>query len=200
MTAAGELVFRQVTLQRLDRITSALLSCLTSPTVIALHGTLGAGKTRFCQSLAAAAGIDPGEVTSPTFTLVQQYRTPDGQPIYHIDAYRLADEDEFIELGGEELLEEPAIVLVEWPERIAACLPAERLTVEIELTGGDAMAPRTVRLRPTTPRMQLRLQPLVAEQDRQQELQSNTPPVSQASRPAAEANRPIDPSEAGDDE
>ncbi len=99
--------------------------------VMALSGTLGAGKTTFTQAFAEACGIDPLSVTSPTFTLVQQYLGD--RPIYHIDAYRMADEDEFVQLGGEELLEQEATVLIEWPERIAGCLPNDRINLSIEI-------------------------------------------------------------------
>ncbi len=174
MTAASEIVFGNVTLARLDAIAAALLGRLPRHTVIALQGTLGAGKTRFSQSLATAAGVDAGDVTSPTFTLVQQYRGspdrehPTGRMIYHIDAYRLADEDEFIELGGEEILEEPALILIEWPDRIAGCLPAQRLTIAIDIDESQAdSATRTLRLRPGSAELWQRLEPLAAELDGQ---------------------------------
>lgn len=124
--------FRHVDLERLQRIADALHASLPERVVVALRGSLGAGKTRLTQCLAAAAGIDPAEVTSPTFGIVHHHR---GQRlIHHIDAYRLADEDEFIELGGEELLEQDAaLVLIEWPERIAGCLPPDHWTIELEI-------------------------------------------------------------------
>lgn len=174
MTSADEFVFTGVTLDRLDLITAALYRGLPQRVVITLEGTLGAGKTRFCQSLAAAAGIATEDVTSPTFTIVQQYQAPasgdasrpglprpPGRKFVHIDAYRLADEDEFIELGGEEILEEDAVILIEWPRRIAGCLPRQRLEITIELEAGLPDAPRTLRLIARPPQLADRLRPLL---------------------------------------
>lgn len=128
-----------VDLGRLEAIAEGLDRVLPVHQVIALRGTLGAGKTRLVQAIARAAGIDPLGVTSPTFGIVHHHRGR--RSIHHIDAYRLADEDEFIELGGEELLEDSkAIALVEWPQRIAGCIPPNALWVDIEIEsegGGD---------------------------------------------------------------
>jgi len=136
-------IFLGVTLDNLIRITEQLHRRLPSRIVIALEGTLGSGKTRFAQSIAAAAGVNVAEVTSPTFTLIQHYR---GQRlIHHIDAYRLADEDEFIEIGGEELMEDEAMILIEWPGRIGACLPQGCLRVELESDRPED-ATRTIRM------------------------------------------------------
>jgi len=122
---------RQVDIAQLQRLAKALVQSLPARVVIGLQGTLGAGKTRLVQAFATEAGVDSAVVTSPTFTLVQHYRGD--RLIHHIDAYRLADEDEFIELGGEELLEDEATVFIEWPERIAACLPRDVLLIDIEV-------------------------------------------------------------------
>jgi tRNA threonylcarbamoyladenosine biosynthesis protein TsaE len=110
-----------------------LASVLPPGSVVALNGPLGAGKTRLVQAAAAALGTPPGEVTSPTFVLINEYRG--AMPIYHFDAYRLKDDDEFLALGPEEYFEGPGLSFVEWAERIEQCLPAERLEIRIEVTG-----------------------------------------------------------------
>jgi len=111
----------------------ALAAHLPSGAVVALCGTLGAGKTRLVQAVAAAAGVAPGEVLSPTFVLVQQYQ---GRvPIYHFDAYRVADDDEFLALGPEEYFEGGGWSLVEWADRVEACLPHQRVEIRIESLG-----------------------------------------------------------------
>ena len=79
-----------------DRLGAALAEVLPPGTVVALIGTLGAGKTRLVQAVAAALGVPPGSVTSPTFVLVNEY-TGGRLPIYHFDTYRLKDDDEFLD-------------------------------------------------------------------------------------------------------
>lgn len=97
-------------------------------TVVALTGDLGAGKTVFAQGVAAGLGVT-AHVTSPTFTIVNEYR---GRlPFYHIDAYRLEDESEILEFGFEEYFFSLAVTVVEWPEQIEAVLPEELIKITI---------------------------------------------------------------------
>jgi tRNA threonylcarbamoyladenosine biosynthesis protein TsaE len=94
---------------------------LSSTTVFLLEGDLGAGKTVLAKGLAAGIGIDPADVTSPTFTLINQYDQPEGgRRLYHLDLYRLVgDDSELRELGIDEICSEPgALVVIEWPERL----------------------------------------------------------------------------------
>jgi tRNA threonylcarbamoyladenosine biosynthesis protein TsaE len=112
---------------------AALAECLPPRAVVALIGTLGAGKTRLVQAVAATAGVEPREVMSPTFVLIHEYQ---GRlPIYHFDTYRLRDEDEFLQLGPEEYFDRPAWTFIEWADRVERCLPRERLEIRIEATG-----------------------------------------------------------------
>lgn len=105
--------------------------CLHPGAVVAMCGPLGAGKTRLVQAIAASAGVDPEEVTSPTFTLVHEYA---GRvPIWHVDAYRVADPDEFAELGLDEIFESGGWTLVEWADKFPQCLPAGWLEIRIEV-------------------------------------------------------------------
>ena len=113
-----------------------LAESLESPVVIALYGDLGAGKTLFTQALARALGVtDP--VTSPTFTLINEYDLPDGGRLFHVDVYRLQNAaPEAIALGLEDLFDE-GIVVIEWAERIASLLPEERIDVHFQHAGDD---------------------------------------------------------------
>lgn len=95
-----------------------------------LEGELGAGKTIFTKGLAAGLGIAE-EVNSPTFTIVQIYE--DGRlPLYHFDAYRIADAEEMEEVGYEDYFYGGGVSVVEWGSRIAALLPGRRIDVRIE--------------------------------------------------------------------
>jgi tRNA threonylcarbamoyladenosine biosynthesis protein TsaE len=116
-----------------DRFGAALAAVLPPGTTIALCGTLGAGKTRLVQAIAAACGIDREDVVSPTFVLCQRYQGD--RTIYHLDAYRLRDDDEFRELGPEEFFESNGLTIVEWADKVADCLPDERIEIDIEVTG-----------------------------------------------------------------
>lgn len=117
-----------------DRLGERLARYLRGGTCVGLVGTLGAGKTRLAQAIIAAHGIGREAVTSPTFTLVRTYACGD-LTLHHLDAYRIKDEDEFFELGVEELWEDDAaVVLVEWADRVAGCLPPSTLWIEIEWT------------------------------------------------------------------
>lgn len=115
-----------------ERLGGALAALLGSGGVVTLDGVLGAGKTRLVQAVAAAHGVERRDVVSPTFVLVHEYRCG-ARPIIHIDAYRIADDDEFLQLGPEEYLRPPNLVLIEWASRIARCLPEERLEIAISV-------------------------------------------------------------------
>lgn len=115
---------------------AALAEVLPDGCVVALCGTLGAGKTRLVQAIAEASGVDRRDVQSPTFVLIHEYQGR--RPIYHLDAYRVRDEDEFLELGPEEYFEGEGLTLVEWADRVEGCLPRERIEIRVEVTGAES--------------------------------------------------------------
>lgn len=98
--------------------------------MVALYGTLGAGKTVFARAFIRARAGQAEEVPSPTFTLVQHYEC-DPVPIYHFDLYRLNNPDETLELGFDDAMADGS-VLVEWPERLGSYMPQDRLDIEIK--------------------------------------------------------------------
>ena len=109
-----------------------------TPLVLALRGDLGAGKSTLARAIARGAGV-AGEIPSPTFNLVFRYDTPDGRALHHLDLYRLEDPDEVWELGWAELgTDAHDLVLIEWPERAEALLPAPRWEIVIEEHGEPA--------------------------------------------------------------
>ena len=115
---------------------AAIAEVLPPGTTVALCGTLGAGKTRLVQAIAEAVGVERRGVVSPTFVLVQEHHGR--RDIYHIDAYRLRDEDEFLALGPEEFFDSDALVLIEWADRVQNCLPKNRIEIHIEVTGAES--------------------------------------------------------------
>jgi len=98
--------------------------------IIALRGPLGSGKSSFARAFIRALGTGTEEVPSPTFTLVETYRFPGRPPVWHFDLYRLAAAEDVFELGIEDAWSE-GIALIEWPELIAALLPAECLDITL---------------------------------------------------------------------
>lgn len=115
------------------RLGAALAGCVAPGGVVTLEGPLGAGKTRLVQAWGAALGIDPKEISSPTFVLCHEYH---GRlDVYHFDAYRAKNAAEFWDLGIDEYYRAGGVVIIEWANRVAECLPDERLDVEIEIAG-----------------------------------------------------------------
>lgn len=110
---------------------------INDPAVFLLQGDLGAGKTVFAKGIAAGLDIDPAEVNSPTFTLINQHEGR--RRLYHLDLYRLEGSlDELLELGLEEMLgDQNAVVLIEWPERLGAFTIPQAYRVEITDLGDD---------------------------------------------------------------
>jgi tRNA threonylcarbamoyladenosine biosynthesis protein TsaE len=105
--------------------------------VVALVGPLGAGKTHLVRAVAEGLGVaDSRVITSPTFVLIQEYMAR--LPVYHFDAYRLRSAAEFADLGAHEYFDGAGVCLVEWADRVEACLPREYLRVAITPTGETA--------------------------------------------------------------
>lgn len=109
----------------------ALAETLPNGSVVALIGALGAGKTRLVQAVAQASGVPIEETGSPTFVLVREYKGD--REIYHFDAYRLRDSDEFLALGAEEYFDSvDGVSFIEWADRVDDVIPEERIEVIIK--------------------------------------------------------------------
>jgi len=121
-------------------IAKRLASGLPPGAVVLLTGDLGAGKTAFVRGMAAGLGIDPEDISSPTFTLIQEYRPParSGRRLVlsHVDLYRL-EGAEVEDLGLDELSAGGGVVAIEWAEKLASP-PADAVRVAIADLGGDA--------------------------------------------------------------
>ena len=98
--------------------------------VIAMTGDLGAGKTHFTMGVAESLGVTE-YVSSPTFTIVNEY-TNGKIPLYHMDAYRLGDPDELLEIGFEEYVSAGGVVIIEWANIVEDVLPPETIWIKIQ--------------------------------------------------------------------
>ncbi|MBC7968482.1 MAG: tRNA (adenosine(37)-N6)-threonylcarbamoyltransferase complex ATPase subunit type 1 TsaE [Fuerstia sp.] len=121
-----------------DRLGACIASSLVDGVVVELNGQLGAGKTRLVRAICKTLGVDTTHVNSPTFVLLQLYT--DGRiPVAHFDTYRLGDIDEFLAIGADEFTNSNDwLCLIEWAERVAECLPDDRLRIDISATSADA--------------------------------------------------------------
>jgi tRNA threonylcarbamoyladenosine biosynthesis protein TsaE len=127
--------YRTESEQETTALAARLAATLAPGTAVLLFGDLGAGKTTFVRGLAAGLAIDPDEVSSPTFTIVQEYRG--GRlPLYHVDLYRLEGR-EVDDLGLEELREQ-AVMAIEWADRLPRRLPGPVVLVHLREAGESA--------------------------------------------------------------
>lgn len=109
---------------------------LRAPIVVALTGELGTGKTTLAQAICRGYGVT-SPVTSPTYALVHEYESPHGT-VYHADLYRLEGEAELDNIGWTDFITAHAVVIVEWPERAGARLPADHLPIALDYDPEDA--------------------------------------------------------------
>ena len=119
-----------------DQLGAAIAEGIDTGIVIALNGTLGAGKTRLVQAIGTAWQVNRRDIVSPTFTLCTSHLGK--RPFSHIDVYRLVDDDQWLELEFDELIDDGKIVFIEWAEKFEHLLPLDRLTISIEITAPES--------------------------------------------------------------
>ena len=117
-------------LSEIEAVATNLLPHLTSK-VILVNGEMGAGKTTMIKSLCKALN-STDLVSSPTFSLINEYRTASNEPLYHLDCYRIESEEEAYDFGAEEYLHSGHLCFIEWSENIASLLPEESNALMIE--------------------------------------------------------------------
>lgn len=121
----------QFTLAELEQAAQQFWASMSAHRVFAFHAPMGTGKTTFIRALCKAKEVRTG-ITSPTFSLINEYVTEKGDSIYHIDLYRLQDAEEARQAGVEDVLYNGAICLVEWPEKALALLPDDTIHLKME--------------------------------------------------------------------
>ena len=119
------------TLQETEELARKIASEIKGGEVLLLNGTLGAGKTTFTKGFAKALGVEK-TVVSPTFTIIKEYEGT-ALTLYHIDMYRIEDEDEIYELGIEELYRSDSVTVIEWNKM--EVLPEKVITLNVEVLG-----------------------------------------------------------------
>ena len=108
-------------------------------TVYAFYGEMGAGKTTFIRALAAALGVEDDVAHSPSFSIINEYRSDTtAELIYHFDLYRLDSMDEAMDIGVEDYFDSGALCLLEWPERIEPMLPDDTVRVTITVNPDES--------------------------------------------------------------
>ncbi len=119
-------------IEDIDRAANEFLQMRPPLPVIALYGEMGAGKTTFTKALCRALNVIEG-VNSPTFTLINEYKTEEGELIFHFDFYRINKLEEAFDIGFEEFVDSGHLCIIEWPEKIEQILPPDTLRVKISV-------------------------------------------------------------------
>ena len=127
----SELVEVIFTLKDIDSIARGFIPLLANLNVVAVNGQMGAGKTTFIHAVCRQMGVT-GHMSSPTYSIIQQYKTANNLIINHIDVYRLKDEEEAVQAGVEEVINSGDLCFIEWPEKIANILPLHFMPIFIE--------------------------------------------------------------------
>ena len=109
-------------LNEIAQAAQAFIDAMDGRRIFAFYGTMGAGKTTFIRALCRALGVED-TVTSPTFAIVNEYATSEGEPIYHFDFYRIRRLSEAYDMGCEEYFQSGHLCLIEWPELVEDALP-----------------------------------------------------------------------------
>ena len=118
-------------LERIDAAAEEFLSQLGERRIVAFYAPMGAGKTTFTNAVCRALGVRDDAVSSPTFAIVNEYRTRDGESVYHFDFYRINKIAEALDIGFFDYIDSGCLCLMEWPENIEDLLPEETLRVRI---------------------------------------------------------------------
>jgi tRNA threonylcarbamoyladenosine biosynthesis protein TsaE len=128
----------------LGMVASQIIQALPGKRIFALYGTMGAGKTTLIKSLCYELDVTD-VVLSPTFALINEYRTRQGEPVYHFDFYRIKSLSEAYDMGYEEYFYSNHYCFIEWPEKIEQLLPPG--FVYIDIRSGDSDQTRTINVR-----------------------------------------------------
>lgn len=119
-------------LEQIDDAAIEFIKGMGDNTVFAFHGEMGAGKTTFIKAICENLGVSD-VINSPTFAIVNEYRSESGELIYHFDFYRINKVEEAFDFGYEDYFYSGSLCFIEWPERIESLLPKDTVNVNIEV-------------------------------------------------------------------
>lgn len=125
-------------LSDIDRAAKEFISLTQGKKLIAFYAPMGAGKTTFTTAVCRNLGVDEAEISSPTFSIVNEYRTESGERIFHFDFYRITRIPEALDIGFYDYMDSCCLCLMEWPENIEDILPEETLKVYIKVLDDES--------------------------------------------------------------
>ncbi len=125
-------------LQDIGRAAEEFLSQIGDNRILAFYAPMGAGKTTFTSALCHCLGVKEDAVSSPTFAIVNEYRTGSGEPMYHFDFYRIENIREALDIGFYDYIDSGCLCIMEWPENIEDLLPEETLRIHISVNPDES--------------------------------------------------------------
>ena len=125
-------------LSGIEEAARSFLNELGNHRLVALYAPMGAGKTTFTTAICKVLGVREDAVGSPTFAIVNEYRTGKGDPLFHFDFYRIAKPGEALDIGLYDYLDSGSLCIMEWPENIEELLPEETLKVRISVAPDES--------------------------------------------------------------
>lgn len=120
-------------LAHIDEAAREFISQTQGSRIIAFYAPMGAGKTTFTTAICRNLGVREDEISSPTFAIVNEYRTAEGESVFHFDFYRISRIAEALDIGFYDYMDSGCLCLLEWPENIEEILPEESLKVAIRV-------------------------------------------------------------------
>lgn len=122
----------------IDKAAAEFLEAAGDNRIIAFYAPMGAGKTTFTTAMCRCLGVREDAVSSPSFAIVNEYRTGGGEPMYHFDFYRVDKVSEALDIGFYDYLDSGCLCVIEWPENIEEILPEDTLRVRIEVNPDES--------------------------------------------------------------
>ena len=122
----------------IDKAAGEFLEEIGDNKLVALYAPMGAGKTTFTTAVCHRLGVREDAVSSPTFAIVNEYRTGSGEPMYHFDFYRITKTAEALDIGFYDYVDSGCLCIMEWPENIEDILPEETLRVKIKVNPDES--------------------------------------------------------------